>query len=947
MKYFKTVQKKTDVMAFGETRLHENDNIPNQEGYHPFEHVDSKTELGGVGFYIAEEIDYFVRNDLSMEMDRVEDLWIEIDISKNIENLPKPSSEKYVIGNIYRHPGSQYKLFCEKLCNILETLNKSKTKYILLGDYNIDMLKYNLATNVSNYANSLNSVGCNIHVDKPTRVEKNAATCIDHVYSNLSPDRLSNRIVMSDASDHFGILTKIPDVNMPNEKNKIFYRRSKLSSKQWEQLNTELKSVLRQKFGQGITLNPNYAADCITITYHSLIEKYMPIKTLSRKQRRFFNKPWITKGIKISIRTKNKMFKMSKTSSEPNLVEKYKVYRSILTRLKTKAKNNYYAALAIEYGNDRSKIWRLVKEITKRKKITNSSIKAVTDKDGNKLHDQKLIADSLNEHFSTIGEKMASEFETGANSKNPLDYITAEVKNHFTPLPTNISEILKLILKLNDKKASGYDCISNMILKNTCNVIAPYIVELFNTCMTDGVFPNCFKKAQVVPLFKGGTKTDRNCYRPISLLPALGKLLEKVISIRTTEFLVKNDVLSKHQFGFREGYSTEYAVLDIYEKLLSNLDKGLSSCAIFLDLAKAFDSVDHEILLNKLPKYGIRGNILNFFRSYLSSRSQFVKIGKIESSILPIKYGVPQGSILGPLLFLLFINDLPNATKFFIKLFADDTFLCAQNAEVDLLEAEVNRELRNVNQWLVANKLTLNVGKSKFMIVTNKKLKSYKPSFMISGKKIEECDHYKYLGVFIDKNLSWKQHIEYISKKISKACGSLANLRYCINIDLLREVYHSLIHSYLRYGILVWGNASETNLQPLKCLINRAVRIMTFTPFGRIDLAPLYECLKILDVDQVNYLETSKFLYKLKTNILPTKIGNYFEVMGSASNHNYLLRNRERPASRITPRLVSGQNSIQYRGEKIWDEIPLDIRNCDSLKKFKRVLKLKLLESGT
>ena len=226
-----------------------------------------------------------------------------------------------------------------------------------------------------------------------------------------------------------------------------------------------------------------------------------------------------------------------------------------------------------------------------------------------------------------------------------------------------------------------------------------------------------------------------------------------------------------------------------------------NSCAIFLDLAKAFDSVDHEILLSKLPKYGIRGNILNFFKSYLTSRSQFVKIGRTESSALPIKFGVPQGSILGPLLFLLFINDLPNASNFFIKLFAtNDTFLCAQNKDIELLETEVNHKLVKVNRWLVANKLTLNIGKSKFMIITNKKLKSYTPSVKINGKPLKCCDHYKYLGVIFDKNLCWKPHIEYICKKVSKACGSLANLRYCVNIDLLREVYHSIVHSYLRGG---------------------------------------------------------------------------------------------------------------------------------------------------
>ena len=197
-------------------------------------------------------------------------------------------------------------------------------------------------------------------------------------------------------------------------------------------------------------------------------------------------------------------------------------------------------------------------------------------------------------------------------------------------------------------------------------------------------------------MFKGGDKENPSSYRPISLLPALGKLLEKIVSIRALDHLNENELLSKHQFGFRKHFSTEFALLDIYEKLLFNLDKNLSSCAIFLDLAKAFDSVDHTILLSKLGKYGFHGPFLEFFKSYLDSRSQFVKLGCITSTILPIKFGVPQGSILGPLLFLIFINDLPNATNFFIKLFADDTFLCAQNSNLEALEVEVNQEIAKV-----------------------------------------------------------------------------------------------------------------------------------------------------------------------------------------------------------------------------------------------------------
>lgn len=536
---FLDCDKKPDIMAFGETRLHENDDSPKQKGYHELERDDSPTDRGGVGFYVSEQINYKVRRDLSLGMDRVEDLWIELEIDKNSDSTSKSDTIKYVIGNIYRHPGSQYKFFCENLCKSLEILNQSKTKYILLGDYNIDMLKYSLASDVTNYTNSLNSVGCNVLIDKPTRIEKRTATCIDHVYSNLPTDRLCNRIVMSDASDHFSILTKVSDAAKPNEKNQIYYRRSKLSSQEWQQFNDELKSTLRQKLAYIDEADPNFSADCITNTYHSLIEKFMPIRTLSRKQKRFFNKPWITKGIRISIKTKNKMFKLSKRSSEPSVVEKYREYRNLLTRIKIKAKNSYYADLAIQYGNDKSKIWRLVKEITKRKRVTKNTIKTLIDKDGQKLHDPKLITNSLNEHFSTVGKKMASKFSKSVNAKDALDYVNTDVKEHLVLSATNVSEILKLIMKLNDNKSSGYDSISNKILKATSNVIAPFIVELFNSCIHIGVFPDCFKKAQVVPLFKGGEKDSRSCYRPISLLPALGKLFEKVVSIRTTEFLNK------------------------------------------------------------------------------------------------------------------------------------------------------------------------------------------------------------------------------------------------------------------------------------------------------------------------------------------------------------------------------------------------------------------------
>ena len=522
---------------------------------------------------------------------------------------------------------------------------------------------------------------------------------------------------------------------------------------------------------------------------------------------------------------------------------------------------------------------------------------------------------------------------------DPLGYIHHSIVDSLYMTPTTPLEILEYIDKLDSKKAAGSDEISCHMIKLTRLIIAPLLSNLFNVCIYKSVFPDVFKIAEVIPLYKGGDKHILGNYRPISLLPQFGKIFEKAIAKRLTNFLNANNILTSHQFGFRKSFSTELAAVDLYDHLLNKLHEKQYTCAIFLDLAKAFDSVNHGILLDKLYKYGVRGPALRLFQSYLSNRRQYVKLCDIKSNLNTVDIGIPQGSILGPLLFLIYINDLPNASNFYVKLFADDTFLSLSDPSLHNLNVRTNIELKKIYRWLEANRLTLNIAKSKFMILTNKRISDRKFKLKINRTTLEKCSSYKYLGLFFDKDLDWKTHVSYVCKKISKTCGIISKLRHCVDINTLKTVYYSLGYSYLRYGNIVWGNAAESILEPLKTIQNRIIKIMTFAPFGRVDLEPVYRDLKILGLAEMHFLEKAKFMFKYFNGKLPQNFDNYFQ-QNEPNPQPYFLRH-ERRHHRITSRF--SEKMVKHNGMSIWNTVPDEIKRCNNIKSFCFKLKKDIL----
>ena len=405
-------------------------------------------------------------------------------------------------------------------------------------------------------------------------------------------------------------------------------------------------------------------------------------------------------------------------------------------------------------------------------------------------------------------------------------------------------------------------------------------------------YPNCLKIGKVIPLYKSGSRSEPGNFRPIILLPGINKIYEKLLFNRLTNFFEKNHIIKDNQHGFRTGHSTEMAISKFYEDTLRTLDKNQSCAAIFLDLSKAFDSVNREILLRKLYIYGIRGPTYNLLKSYLTNRIQYIQIGNIKSDPTSSDIGVPQGSMISTLLFLIIINDLGNSTDMTVLNFADDTLLyhpIQQNKEA---ETWLNKEFGKVNIWITKNQLKLNYSKTNHIIFSHNSNKTQNINLASNTNiKIKQTKSCKYLGMIIDNKLNWNLHIDKITKQISKSLGILFRVRYYLNKPSLKLIFHTLLMSHLKYGILNYARANKTALNPLNILLNRALRCLNF--LGRRDkkMSKIYFEERILKIEDNFKLELGKFCFKYNNNLLPNAFNEIFTNISAV--HQYNTRNHD------------------------------------------------------
>ena len=640
------------------------------------------------------------------------------------------------------------------------------------------------------------------------------------------------------------------------------------------------KACLTEKIGQ--INNPNDSYSLILHTIKDGLTSCVPSKQVKFNRKKHKISQWITKGILVSINTKDKLYKQIATAKKQNqsadIIQAkiiiFKSYKTILNKVIRTAKRRHYYELFDKSDNTRQ-TWCNIKKIIGNKKSTNTypdSFYINNTQTSNKTE----ISNKFNEFFASIGTNLASTISNN-NPHAHLQYLAKACPNNFVFKPISTDYVHKIITsKIKGKNSCGMDEISSNLLRYLKDVLINPLAKLINQCLETGIFPDALKIAKVIPLYKKDDNQSLNNYRPISLLPAISKIFERVIFDQIHEHFTTNKLYYDKQYGFRPQHSTEHAAQELVHKILNDMDKKDTPIGIFLDLSKAFDTLNHNILFDKLSFYGIKGNALKLCQNYLTNREQYVNFDGTNSSTISLSTGVPQVSILGPLFFLIYINDISHSSSIFNPIsYADDTTLYTTLEKIENLDSNIptgellSTHLNLVNEWLSANKLTLNINKTKYMIFTpNNKHRPQTFNIVIDGKQIEKVEQFDFLGITIDNKLNWKCHINKIVNKLSRNIGIINQLKNFLPTHILRLLYNSMILPHIQYGSHTWAYCAKSELQKIIKLQKRAIRIITKTRYN-FHTAPLFKSLNILTVNDIILLNEIKMYAKYKLQELP------------------------------------------------------------------------------
>ena len=783
----------------------------------------------GVALYIHNSLSATINEIACTTTTDIESLFLNITKGKTTIN----------VGIIYRPPSGNTHNFLNKFQEIINALPNKPT--FVMGDFNIDLLKHNDPIK-NHYEEIFLSHGLFPLISLATHKRNHSkGTCIDNIFTNITESISHSGIIHDKGTDHSPIFI-LSQLDLNNEsgntgspKQTIYYD---FSNEKVNHLINDLESKKSDLFGINCNYEPNFST--FFTEFSEAVDKFCKLERPRQTKRTATNNPWITDGIIQAIEKKTSLYKKWKKScnrqnpeGKGGLHHDYSSYRKCLKNVIKQAKAKFYNIKIQNCSNDHKKVWEVINKIRGKNK---RSIKPQFMINNARIIERRIIANEFNKYFVSIASHMNKKLELidGIPIEPIATFDKFMPKNNMNSIfmsECTANEISKIISELENGKSSDFPI---KIIKKSSHVLSPVLACHYNHLMKVGKFPDELKTGKITPIYKKDNEELLENYRPISTLPIFGKIFEKIIYCRLYGFFVSQMLLHDKQFGFRKNHSTSHALNHSVHHINQSLQKGEHVLGIFIDLSKAFDTIDHKILLSKLYTYGIRGSTHSLIKSYLSDRTQYVSVLNENSDRLEIEYGVPQGSCLGPLLFLIYINDLCNTTNLcMFVLFADDTNIFVKAKFKTEVYNLANKILKKVEQYMFLNKLHINMSKCCYLHFQPCSAKSQVEQVeddnlevTINNTVIKKVSQTKFLGVVIDDKLSWDAHIQKLTKKLASSSGIINQIKDNVPSELHKNLYHTLFESHLAYGLTVWGGVSNNKLLPLFRAQKKCIRIL-------------------------------------------------------------------------------------------------------------------------